>query len=68
MKLNKPSRLSKLAAALALSFAAVGTAQAAATIVINNLNGPGVGFNDPTPATPVGVHDAAAGAGSISPR
>lgn len=47
-------KLNKLAAALALSFAAVGTAQAAATIVINNLNAPGVGFNDPTPATPVG--------------
>lgn len=27
---------------------------AAATIVINNLNGPGVGFNDATPAAPVG--------------
>ena len=26
----------------------------AATIVINNLNAPGVGFNDPTPAAPVG--------------
>jgi len=29
-------------------------AQAAVTIIINNLNGPGVGFNDTTPAVPVG--------------
>jgi hypothetical protein len=32
----------------------MGSAHAAATIVIKNLNAPGVGFNDPTPATPVG--------------
>jgi hypothetical protein len=32
----------------------VSQAQAAATIVINNINAAGVGFNDPTPATPVG--------------
>ena len=25
-----------------------------ATFIINNLDGPGEGFNDPTPATPVG--------------
>ncbi len=31
-----------------------GQAQAAATIVINNLNAAGVGFNDPTPAAPIG--------------
>lgn len=42
------------AAALIGSLAAVGQAQAAATIIINNINAPGVGFNDPTPATPVG--------------
>lgn len=53
MKLNKRPRPLLLAAALALSFAAAG-AQAAATIVINNQNAPGIGFNDPTPATPVG--------------
>ena len=53
MKSNKPS-LTLSAAALALCFAAAGTAQAAATIVINNLNAPGVGFNEATPATPVG--------------
>ncbi|MGZ5203006.1 MAG: PA domain-containing protein, partial [Telluria sp.] len=34
--------------------ACAGSAQAAATIVINNINAPGVGFNDPTPAAPVG--------------
>jgi hypothetical protein len=33
---------------------AAGQAQAAATIVINNLNAAGVGFNDPTPVAPVG--------------
>lgn len=40
-------------AAVGLSLAATG-AGAAATIVIVNGNAPGVGFNDPTPATPVG--------------
>jgi hypothetical protein len=45
------------AAALALAgvcLATIGTAQAAATIVINNTNGANVGFNDPTPAAPIG--------------
>jgi hypothetical protein len=43
-----------LACALAVaSVAAVGTAQAA-TIIPVNMNVPGVGLNDPTPATPVG--------------
>jgi hypothetical protein len=50
---NRPS-LTLVAVALALACGAVGSAQAAAQIVINNLNAPGVGFNDPTPATPVG--------------
>jgi hypothetical protein len=54
MKFNKRPSLTLMAAALAFSCAAVGTAQAAATIVINNINGAGVGFNDSTPATPVG--------------
>jgi hypothetical protein len=31
-----------------------GQAQAQATIIINNINAAGVGFNDPTPAVPVG--------------
>ncbi|WP_426104361.1 PA domain-containing protein [Massilia sp. TSP1-1-2] len=53
MMFNKRPRLTLLAAALACSFAA-GAAQAAATIVINNANAAGVGFNDATPATPVG--------------
>jgi hypothetical protein len=52
MKSNK--RLTRLAVALALACGAMGAAQAAATIVINNINKPGVGFNDPTPAAPVG--------------
>ncbi|KPF43929.1 hypothetical protein IP87_20170 [beta proteobacterium AAP121] len=42
------------AAALAGGLVAAGQAQAAATIIINNINAPGVGFNDPTPAAPVG--------------
>jgi len=47
----------QLIATLALAGASLGltgTAQAAATIVINNTNAAGVGFNDTTPATPVG--------------
>ncbi len=43
-----------LATTLALACAGMGSAQAAAQIVINNLNAPGVGFNDPTPAAAVG--------------
>lgn len=43
-----------IALALALAIGAVTSAHAAANIVIVNLNDPGVGFNDPTPATPVG--------------
>jgi hypothetical protein len=54
MTSNKLPRLTLVAAALALACGAVGSAQAAATIVINNINAPGVGFNDPTPAAPVG--------------
>ena len=54
MKSNKRPVLTLVAAALALACAGMGSAQAASKIVINNLNGPGVGFNDPTPATPVG--------------
>jgi hypothetical protein len=43
------------ALAIAFSFAVpAGVAQAAATIVINNINAAGVGFNDPTPAAPIG--------------
>ena len=43
-----------IALALALAIGAVTSAHAAANIVIVNLNDPGIGFNDPTPATPVG--------------
>lgn len=46
--------LCRLAAALAFALAWAGAAQAAATITIVNQNAPGEGFNDPTPATPVG--------------
>jgi hypothetical protein len=62
---SRPSRLQGLVnaaasvgviMALACGALAVGasTAHAAATITIVNLNDPGVGFNDPTPAAPVG--------------
>jgi len=42
------------AAVAAGLLAAAGQAQAAATIIINNVNAAGIGFNDSTPATPVG--------------
>jgi hypothetical protein len=54
MTSNKRPSLTLVAASLVLACGAMGSAQAAATIVIKNLNEPGVGFNDPTPATPVG--------------
>jgi hypothetical protein len=57
MMSNKPHSLHRVAAALAVAgglVVAAGQAQAAATIIINNLNAPGVGFNDTTPAVPVG--------------
>lgn len=48
-------RLLTCAVAVALAIAALpATSQAAATIVIQNGNAAGVGFNDPTPAVPVG--------------
>ncbi len=40
--------------ALVLTAVLSSSALGAATIVINNINGPGVGFNDPTPVLPVG--------------
>ncbi len=46
--------LRRALAALTLLCCAWGSAQAAATIVIDNRNAPGVGFNDPTPVAPVG--------------
>jgi hypothetical protein len=42
------------ASVLACALGVAGQAQAAATIIINNINAPGVGFNDPTPAVPIG--------------
>ena len=51
-RLNVPAVLRGLAGAVALAVAL--SAHPAATIVIQNANGPGVGFNDPTPAVPVG--------------
>ena len=46
-------RTSQAVFATLLTVAAL-QAHAAATIVIQNTNGAGVGFNDPTPAAPVG--------------
>jgi hypothetical protein len=53
MKTAKPTILGQACAAFALASCALG-AQAAATITVINTNAPGVGFNDSTPATPVG--------------
>lgn len=51
----RPARLARLAAATLVAAAALAAAPArAATLVINNINAPGVGFNDPTPVAPVG--------------
>jgi hypothetical protein len=61
MKAVESSRLQRVlgalagvAAACAFTVGAAAPARAAATIVIVNLNAPGVGFNDPTPVAPVG--------------
>ena len=47
------ARWYRVAAACALTVVA-GAAGAAATIVITNVNAPGIGFNDDTPAAPIG--------------
>ncbi|MBB3220168.1 PA domain-containing protein [Pseudoduganella umbonata] len=52
MKRNNTS-MKHIVAALAVAFGTLGAAQAA-TIIIVNGNAAGVGFNDETPATPVG--------------
>lgn len=57
MSSSNPLRQKRLLLALALGGACVfgaGHARAALTIVINNLNDPGVGFNDTTEVEPVG--------------
>lgn len=53
MNSSKPIRHLAAAAVAACSLVAAGQATAAATIIINNINAPGVGFNDPTPAAPI---------------
>src|SRR5215471_4627950 len=47
------TRIARTAAMICLTLTA-GFASAAATIVIVNVNDPGIGFNDPTPVAPVG--------------
>ena len=57
MRTSNPVGLKALFGATALALgllASGGPAHAAATIVINNINAAGVGFNDATPAVPVG--------------
>ena len=50
-----------LAACAVASSLSVGVS--AANIVLNNVDPPGVGLNDPTPATPVGGNDGTCRAG-----
>lgn len=54
MRTAKRFGLGRLAAALALACGVMAAAQAAAALTIVNMNAPGVGFNDPTAAAPVG--------------
>ena len=54
MSREKSTKLGALALSLMLGVTASGQAAADANIVIVNLDGPGEGFNDPTPASPVG--------------
>ena len=54
-----PSFLRRALAALLMLCCAWGVAQAAVTITIVNRNAPGEGFNDPTPAAPVGGNNGA---------
>jgi PA domain len=54
MTFNKPFSLKSTVVALGLMFGAMTSAYSAVSIIIQNGNAPGVGFNDPTPATPVG--------------
>jgi len=49
----RSTRLARLGAAALLALSLAGAAHAA-TITVINLDGPGEGFNDPTPAAPVG--------------
>jgi hypothetical protein len=54
MSSKNSTRLRALTLSLMLGIMAHGTANADARFVIVNLDGPGEGFNDPTPASPVG--------------
>jgi hypothetical protein len=54
MTLNKRTSLKSIALALSLMCGAMVSAQASVTITIDNANLPGIGFNDTTPAAPVG--------------
>src|SRR5262245_59282894 len=46
------------ALALAVAFTLEGRAEAKATFVINNMDAPGIGLNETTPAAPVGGNTA----------
>jgi hypothetical protein len=54
MRTNSFASIRVAAWAAAIFALSASSAHAAATIVIFNINGPGVGFNDPTPVAPVG--------------
>lgn len=57
MHIRKPTHLARMAAGALLSLGLSVTAlqaRASATIIIQNMNDAGEGFNDPTPAVPVG--------------
>jgi hypothetical protein len=54
MRVPSVSLRRRLAAAALAPLLAAGLAHAGATITIVNMDGPGEGFNDPTPAAPVG--------------
>ena len=59
MTSRRPSPIRLLALALARILVSTAAAIAGpAQFVIVNLNAPGVGFNDPTPAAPVGGNPA----------
>src|SRR5512147_2873878 len=53
---NRSTRriLLSLLAALVVAFAPVAAHAGGATVIVINVNAAGVGFNDPTPAAPVG--------------
>ncbi len=56
--LNKKFLFGLSCSTCAMAALYAGTANATAVVTVNNLDGPGEGFNDPTPVTPVGGNPA----------